>query len=267
METKTQNFEVDIDESDIAFFAENGYLAVEQITSDAELEWLRSRYDDLIARPRSGFLDGVFDLTRSYGTTDEPKIGQLLFPERIVPAIRQSSMWRNAYRIASRLLGVAQPKVESWGHLIFKTPNSRIATPWHQDEAYWEVDKCYNALGTWMPLDDVFVENGCMWFLPGSHRGDVLRHRHGGGDPSVHILELDEACDISAGVPVPLKAGGMTFHHCRTLHYAGPNNTAGIRRAWANEYQTAPAKRDSPADRPWVEDGRKALRDGLARHT
>ncbi len=221
---------------------------------------MRGVYDDLIARPRSGFLDGVFDLTRSYGTQDEPKIGQLLAPERFVPEIRETSMWKNAYRIASRLLQVEAPCVESWGHLIFKTPNSFAATPWHQDEAYWEVENQYHALGAWMPLDDVSVENGCMWFLPGSHRGDVLQHRHADNDPSVHILEIDQPWDTSPGVPVPLKAGGMTFHHCRTLHYAGPNTTSGIRRAWANEFQTAPIKRDVPAERPWVDVGRKALR-------
>ena len=265
METKMRNFEIDIDEADVAFFEKNGYLAVERITTDEEIEWLRGVYDDLISRPRSGFLDGVFDLTRSYGTTDEPKVGQLLLPERFVPAIRESMMWKNAHRIASRLLKVAAPDVENWGHLIFKTPNSGAATPWHQDEAYWAVDKSYHALGAWMPLDDVFVANGCMWFLPGSHRQEVLRHRHGGNDPSVHILELDEPVDTGAGVPVPLKAGGMTFHHCRTLHYAGPNLTDGIRRAWANEFQTAPVQRDVPASRPWVDDGRKALAEGLAR--
>ncbi len=256
---------IDVDESDVAFFAENGYLSVARITTDEELEWLRTVYDELVARPRSGYLDGVFDLTRTYGTTDEPKIGQLLFPERSVPAIRDTSMWKNARRIASRLLQVAQSEVESWGHLIFKTPNSREATPWHQDEAYWETDKQYRALGAWMPLDDVSIDNGCMWFLPGSHRGEVLRHRHRGNDPSVHILELDQPCDTGAGVPIPLRAGGMTFHHCRTLHYAGPNNTSGMRRAWANEYQTAPLPRGARADRPWVDAGHKALRESLER--
>ena len=81
-----QNF--DIDEADVGFFAQNGYLTVERIATDEELEWLRGAYDDLISRPRSGFLDGVFDPTRSYGTTDEPRVGQPLLPERVVPASR-----------------------------------------------------------------------------------------------------------------------------------------------------------------------------------
>ena len=268
MKTITEQLDVDVGEAEVDFYQRNGYLAIERITTDEELEWLRRVYDDLISRPRDGFLDGVFDLTRSYGTTDEPKVGQLLAPERFVPEIRETAMWKNAHRIASRLLQVDPSKVENWGHLIFKTPNSREATPWHQDEAYWGVKNDYRALGAWFPLDDVFIENGCMWFLPGSHKNEVLPHKHGGGnDPSVHILEIDVPYDTSAGVPVPLKAGGMTFHHCRTLHYAGPNLTSGMRRAWANEYQTTPVRRDVPANRPWVDAGKQALMDSMARRT
>jgi hypothetical protein len=56
----------------------------------------------------------------------------------------------------------------------------------------------------------------------------------------------------------------MSFHHPRTLHYAGPNRTDRPRRAWANEYQSAPIMLDVPADRPWVIEGRKAMAKGLA---
>jgi Phytanoyl-CoA dioxygenase (PhyH) len=263
----TERFDVEIDAADVEFFAENGYLAIDRVTTDAELDWLRSVYDELISRPRTGFPDKVFDLVRPYGVTDEPKVGQLLFPEQLVPAIRRTAMWNNANRIAARLLRVAQATVENWGHLIFKTPYSAQATPWHQDEAYWSVDLAYHAVGSWLAVDAATIDNGCLWFLPGSHRGEVLRHRHLGDDPAVHVLELDEPWDTRAGVPVPLAAGGMTFHHARTMHYAGPNVTGHIRRAWANEYQTAPIKLDTPANRPWVKEGNKALSAGLARRS
>jgi ectoine hydroxylase-related dioxygenase (phytanoyl-CoA dioxygenase family) len=219
----------------------------------------------LLAEPRSGFLDGVFDLAAPYGTQATPRLGQLLFPEQKVPAIRSTNMWRNAQRIAAALLGLELAALESWGHLIFKAPHSTAETPWHQDEAYWDVNLAYRALGSWLALDDVDTTNGCLWFVPGSHRRPVLQHRHLGGDPAVHVLELDEPTDTSAGLPVPLAAGGMTFHHSRTLHYAGTNTTDRIRRAWANEFQSAPVKRDVPAQHSWFQPGLDAMRDALAR--
>ncbi len=259
------DFCVDIGAAECEFYERNGYLVVDQVSTPAEIAWLRDVYDDLIARPATGFLDGIFDLTAPYGTQTAPSVGQLLFPERLVPAIRDTAMWKNARRIATRLLAVDASKVESWGHIIFKKPNTGGETPWHQDEAYWDVTLSYHAIGSWMPLQDVDVDNGCLWFMPGSHRGYVREHQHLGDDPTVHVLEVVTPVDTTPAVPVPLKAGGMSFHHPRTLHYAGRNTRGGVRRAWANEFQTAPVKRDVPADYPWVLEGKRALHERVER--
>jgi ectoine hydroxylase-related dioxygenase (phytanoyl-CoA dioxygenase family) len=112
-----------------------------------------------------------------------------------------------------------------------------------------------------VPLDDTDIDNGCLWFIPGSHRGDVLEHKHLGDDPSVHILEVIDEIDTSTAVPVPLRAGGVSFHHPRTLHHARANTTDRKRRAWATEYQTAPVELATPVDRPWVSAGQQALVD------
>jgi Phytanoyl-CoA dioxygenase (PhyH) len=257
------NFEVDIGDAECDFYERNGFLVIDKVSTPTEIDWLRDVYDELISRPASGFLDGVFDLTAPYGTRATPSVGQLLFPERWVPAIRATAMWNNARRIATRLLG-AGAQVESWGHIIFKSPNTGRETPWHQDEAYWDAALSYHAVGSWMPLQDVDVDNGCLWFLPGTHRGRIHPHRHLGNDPAVHILEVVEPVDTTDAVPVPLAAGGMTFHHPRLLHYAGRNAKGGVRRAWANEFQTAPVKRRVPAHRPWVLDGLRAMSERQA---
>jgi len=258
------DFHVDITDEDIASFASNGHLTVDRITTDDELDWLRAAYDAFDSMPRSGFPDTVFDVARPYGSTGEPDLGQLLFPERHLPRLHDTAMWRNGKRIAARLLGVDPHSIESWGHLIFKPPGHGGETPWHQDEAYWETHLAYHAVGAWVPLDDTDEDNGCLWFVPGSHHGDVLPHRHLGDNPSVHILELVDPIDTTGAVPVPLPAGAVSFHHPRTLHYARPNTTDRRRRAWATEYQTAPVQLETPADRPWVPEGHQALVDTLA---
>lgn len=261
------DLQVDIGPEELEFYATHGYLACECMTTPDELEWLVEVYDTLINQPRSGLLDTVFDVARPYGSLEPPKLGQLLFPERLVPAIRETSMWRNARRVAIRLLDVPADDVEHWGHILYKEGQGGNETPWHQDEAYWDIDRHYHAVGAWMPLQDVNVANGCLWFMPGSHRGRVLEHRHLGDDPAVHILEVTEPVDEQAAVAVPLKAGGMTFHHPRLLHFARENASGSIRRAWANEFQTAPVKRDTPADRPWVVEGHRALAESYARRS
>ena len=80
-----------------------------------------------------------------------------------------------------------------------------------------------------------------------------------GDDPAVHILELVDPIDTTAAVPVPTRAGGASFHQPRTLRRSRPNTTDRDRRAYANEFQTVPVRRDTPAERPWITEGRKAF--------
>jgi hypothetical protein len=245
---------VDVGDAEVARFRADGFLSLERITTDAELAWLTETYEALLAEPGA-----AFDPSRPYLSAGEDRLGQLLFPEQRAPELRETLYYTNARRVAARLLGVGEAELVAWGHLIHKPARSGHETPWHQDEAYWEPDFDYRALGAWLPLDDVDQRNGCMCFLPGSHRGDVLPHRHVGGDPAVHLLEIDGGLDVSRAVPVPLRAGGATFHHHRTVHGTAPNTTDRPRRSWATELQTPPVRREQRAERPWVDEGKRAF--------
>ena len=253
------DFCVDITDTDVEYYREHGYLKCPQLAPDEEIDWLNEVYDAFLDSPRSGFLDGVFDLVSPYGTLEQPKVGQLLMPEQKCPELKETALWKNARKIATKLLNVDDAMVENWGHLIFKSPHCENVTPWHQDEAYWDPGQDYLATGCWVPLQDVDETNGCLWFVPDSHRSEVLDHRHYGDDPAVHILEIATQADTSSAVPIPLMAGEATFHNPRTLHFAGPNSTAAMRKAWANEFQTQPVSRQQAYDRPWVHEGRAEM--------
>ena len=80
-----------------------------------------------------------------------------------------------------------------------------------------------------MPLQPADQTNGCMSFIPGSHRGPIVTHRSPHGDNRVNGLEAMDF-DKSNAVTCPVPAGGATFHHFRTLHGAGGNYSASPRR-------------------------------------
>jgi len=256
-------FDVDVSDDDVASFHENGYLVIDRATTDDEIDWIAAVYDELYARPRTGLLDAVYDPSRPYGATEEPLLGQLLLPERWAPELRETTLWANARRIASRLIDVPLDEIESWGHFVHKPAEVGRVTPWHQDEAYWAPEFDYHAVGSWAPLDDVTIENGCLWFVPGSHRGPVFEHRHQDDDPAVHVLVADEP-DTAGAVPIPMRRGSVSFHHPRMLHYAGPNTTGRARRAYANEFQSAPITRAERAHRPWHDEGVAAMQEIMA---
>jgi hypothetical protein len=136
--------------------------------------------------------------------------------------------------------------------------------PWHQDEAYWNPQMLYRSLSVWMPLQPATLENGCLQFIPGSHRWEILEHQSIGGDTRVHGLEVAEPFDRSAAVPCPLPPGGATFHLNRTMHYAGPNNSEIPRRAYIIGFGLPTSKREGERRFPWNE-RKQTARDERAR--
>jgi ectoine hydroxylase-related dioxygenase (phytanoyl-CoA dioxygenase family) len=183
----------------------------------------------------------------------------VIAPDRAQPQLKETAFWRNGRKVASALMGVEEGVLEGWGHMIRKPPKIGEPLPWHQDEAYWDPALIYRALGSWLPLDDATPQNGCMSFIPGSHRREVLAHRHVNDDPAVHALFTEpDPAEIATAELVPVPAGGAVFHHSRTLHSSGPNTTDKVRRAYANEWQLAPVKAETAPVRPWIEEHRVA---------
>lgn len=251
------DFEVELSRAQIDFFWENGYLALERITTDRELEWLSELYDRLFSDKHAGVPGGYFDLSRPYDAAGEDLLPQVLHPAEAIPELLETACVRNGRRIAAQLLGADESELDVWGHMIQKPAHTGAELPWHQDEAYWHPGYDYRALGLWVPLDPATPESGCLSFLPGSHRGEVRTHKHIGDDPAVHGLVTDDV-DGSRAVEVPLAPGAATLHHCRTLHRSGPNRSSHVRRAVANEFQLPPTKRERALRRPWVVDGARA---------
>ena len=228
---------------EVAFFREHGYLSVERITTDAELRWLEGAFETV-----------VLEAQASGGRTDGGESGfqQFAFPEMTFPQLLDTTFRYNARRYAAALLGAAEDQLVAWGQFLWKRPRDGKKTPWHQDEAYWDPERSYNAVAAWLPLHDCPVERGCMQFVPGTHRQKILPHDLA-TDPeaSRQLAALD--VDFSTAVTCPLKAGGATFHHHRILHFAGPNTTDEPRTAFILEFQTPPNRRDVADERPWFE--------------
>jgi hypothetical protein len=227
-----------------SFFREDGYLSIPSITDAAEIEWFRETYERLFSDERA--FKVKYTEPGSAGIID-----QIFGPELREPKLAQTAYVRNALRLAAGLLGCAPEQVTYGGMLlIYKPPGAGRDVPWHQDEAYWEFpDKLCHSLSVWMPLDDVTVESGCMQFLPKSHHGDFLTYRQPAG---AQPLVLEDPVDVSGAVACPIPAGGATFHHCRTLHYTGPNVSSRARRACTTIFHGPSTPRQTPRPRPWL---------------
>ncbi|HEY6599396.1 MAG TPA: phytanoyl-CoA dioxygenase family protein, partial [Pseudomonadales bacterium] len=251
-----KTFDVFPSAKEVQFFKDEGYLVVERLTTDEEIDWLRKIFEYIFSPEHPKNHTSPVDRSGTLAPGEEPKLTQAFHPEIEFPELLTTNHWRNAKRYAAALLGVDASRLSSWGHMIRKPPGGRPAL-WHQDHAYWQPELDYHALGVWMPMHAVTTEMGAMQFIPRSHKRGLLKHRHA-DEPRHNVLTVDESYDVSQAVPCPLAKGGATFHHSETLHYTAPNTTDQVRLAFPMEFQITPVRRKQPANMPWMEEYRRA---------
>jgi ectoine hydroxylase-related dioxygenase (phytanoyl-CoA dioxygenase family) len=226
-------------------------LVLPAISTAEEVAELRQIFDRLVEQ-KAGFKEGAqYDLVGKSGETGPPKLTQIISPINYAPELRDTVFRANALSIARQLLG--DEAGAAFEHAIIKPAQLGAATPWHQDEAHrFDPNFDYNQISIWMPLQEATLENGCMQYIPGTNKGEILRHVSPGNDPTVHALQTDPTTfDASKAVPCPLPPGGCTIHSGRTLHYAGPNTTGATRRAYILAFEIPPKLRATPRTFPW----------------
>ncbi|MCZ6632968.1 MAG: phytanoyl-CoA dioxygenase family protein, partial [bacterium] len=135
-------------------------------------------------------------------------------------------------------------------HAMVKPPGQESRqTNWHQDAPYWPMDPV-GSLSAWIAVDNVTIENGCLHFVPGSHKfgkqeGIQLAEE---GDSIVDKMK-ERGHEVPEPISVEMPAGGVTFHHGCNFHFAGPNRTDQPRRAFAiiyiPDYVTFTGRRDA----------------------
>lgn len=214
----------------VSQYHREGFLRLDQFTTVEDIARVRDLIDGLFDRFDQLPKELAFDLGDVKHHDGRRVVPQINTAVRFEPRLKETHAFQNAIAIARQLLG---PDANySYDHAIYKPARSNKEVPWHQDLSYGRNPNaiCFNA-NFWIPLQEATIENGCMWFIPWSHWGNLLPHHPAGHNPKVHTLECDPI-DAGAAVPCPLPAGGATIQHGKTLHYTGPNNTDAPRKAW-----------------------------------
>jgi phytanoyl-CoA hydroxylase len=142
-----------------------------------------------------------------------------------------------------------------------KPPGAGQPTPAHQDGFYFKLDPP-EALTMWLALDDVDEENGCMRYIPGSHRRGMRPHaRTNVLGFSQGITDYGTAEDVANEIFFPAKPGDLLTHHALTIHRADGNRSASrSRRSLGFIYYAARAREDQAV----VEAYQAKLRSELA---
>jgi len=111
---------------------------------------------------------------------------------------------------------------------IFKNPGV-IGQPWHQDSYYFRFNT-QPQVGVWVALSRATLENGCLWVLPGSHKGPIYEHipdrRAAANRAYMEIVSQDDR----AREPSLMEPGDVLFFHSYLMHMS-TDNVANERRA------------------------------------
>ncbi len=215
-------------------YERDGYLQLDSVTTPEDVAHIRSLLEPLFQR-FDDLEDYAVDLAGPRQPGAPPRQPEINDALKLEPALRKTQAFARCREIARGLLGVPVGCV--FDHAIYKPPHNQAATPWHQDAIYIQ-GSVPRALNFWIPLQAATVENGCMWYLPGSHLAGLRPHhvvqvRPGGetGYSKGKTYALD-VVDEARAVACPVPVGGVTVHGPLNAHYAGPNTTDGWRRAW-----------------------------------
>ncbi len=238
-------------------YQRDGYVVVEDVVDDADLDPMR----DFIAAAVDRYASSQFargDLASLYA--DEPferRYAAICEEQGISPRDWGFGLFGPEFyglythpgilRIVGLLLGdevsvIASPSLRQ------KLPGSAVTSfPWHQDSHYFdqtEVGKMekhtedLHMVSVWVPLVRATVENGCCWVIPGSHRWGLLDAMRG-EDRNVRMSEDVEA--RGTPVPVPVPVGGAFFFTNLTVHASKQNTTRSCRWSIDFRYMPTPA--------------------------
>ena len=133
---------------------------------------------------------------------------------------------------------------------IFKQPFIGGEVKKNQDGTYLHVEPL-KVTGVWIALEDCTIENGCLAFVPGSHKGP-LTHRFirnpnkeefEKGNYLIYTDLVAPIPDDNEFVPVPIKAGSAILIDGLTFHRSGPNFSPNSRNIYTfHVYESKDAK-------------------------
>lgn len=222
-----------VTDADRAAFARDGYVHLPAVLSAAELADVAAVYDRFLRRDIDVPGKDFNDMTTGEHGTDPTgySIINVMLPRVYFPEWQGNIYERRAESIARQLCG--EGMTIDFDQLLAKQPFKADAVfGWHQDQAYWVDTDDRRTATCWLAVDDSTMDNGCMQFLPGSHREPVRPHHplHGDREKS-HTLVTDLRPD-DVMVPVEIRRGDITVHNEGVLHGSGGNQSANYRRAY-----------------------------------
>ena len=219
-----------LSDEEIARYHEEGLVIPDYRIPADMLARMRAEVDDLVARHpdvRPELLSGAHN---PWGQSakilgSQAWLDFCRFPE-IVDMVEQ-------------LIG---PDIILWGSQLFCKPAGHgMAVPWHQDGQYWPIDPLATVTVR-IAVDDSLPENGCMRYIPGSHKQRSVVAPEFVEASNVAIRQQVAELDESLARDDALYAGQISIHDVYLIHGSSENRSTKRRSDYAIRYMPATSR-------------------------
>lgn len=225
-------------EEDVLFYEEHGWYISKPVIPDCMID------EAILTSERfyRGERDAVLPISSGYCNWT-PEDGDVTRNNEFISLqshlLRKFALQPAIGAIAARLARTKQIRILD-DQLICKPPkSSNTAIGWHVDRAYWSTCTSDKMLTAWIPLQDCDESLGPIAVLDGSNKWTGLENMRSFNNPDLVAIEAKLCSEGRQIVKLPmiLKKGQISFHHCWTVHGSYPNTSNSFRLAMAIHLQ------------------------------
>lgn len=228
------------DEEDVRFYERHGWYVTPQLLSPEAIDEAAEE----AARFHRGERDVRLDNSSGYHDWRPGSGGRGLRNNEFTSL--QSTVFRRFVAqpvigaIAARLARTSAIRLLD-DQLIAKAAGCSSRIGWHTDGAYWSTCSSDRLLTAWVPLQDCDESMGGLIVLDGSHRWPGVEQLRTFNDPDFTRIEERFRAEghVVRKVPLALRKGQISFHHCWTVHGSDANISGRSRLALAIHLQDA----------------------------
>ena len=209
-------------------FHEKGFVAGIHVLTPEQVDALR-RELTAVMNPKHPGHNLFYEFHSNESAEPSTVLFHALGAWRVAPGFHDL-LWNPAFVVpASQLLGGA---VRFWHDQLFCKPaHHGGVVAWHQDYSYWTRTQPMAHLTCWIALDDATRENGCLQYVSGSHKWDLLpKPALAGTMDAIQSVLTEEQRAAFTPVAVELPRGYASFHHPLMLHGSSANRSDRQRR-------------------------------------
>jgi ectoine hydroxylase-related dioxygenase (phytanoyl-CoA dioxygenase family) len=215
---------------ELHFYEENGFLLKKQLIPLEWIEQIKSEIENIHERMAAQPVEGIHVSWEVYDDPNKPKrIKQLMHSELVSPTLNRALRCDAMLDVVEALMGCDISLYHS--KLLLKAARDGTAVPWHQDYAYWvREDNRPLMMNCQLAIDAATKENGCIQFIPGSHRWGLQEHERKQMTFGVFLpgpayyYERDDAVDVE------MQPGDGVFFGPLVVHGSAPNTSDQDRR-------------------------------------